>query len=187
MNDPAAACERALAPGERVLWWGQPTRPVLFRPADALLIPFSLFWAGFAVFWETSVLQKGSVFMELWGIPFVAMGIYIVLGRFFIDSRAWRSTAYGLTPERVLVIGGFFRARLHSYPLHVLSAAQLEEHADGTATITLLPGMIPSVWQGKQAGWGIWQSWSPYLLANVANGRQVYDLILRRAAQGRPV
>jgi hypothetical protein len=182
-NDPGIACERALAAGERLLWCGRPTRPVRLRPLDALLIPFSLLWAGFTVFWEASVLQKGSHFMEIWGIPFVAIGIYLVIGRFVMDARAWRSTVYGVTSDRVLVIGGFFRVTVYSHPLPLVSAAQLAEHADGTATVTLLPQMIPSVWQGKQAGWGLWQSWSPYVLANVANGKQVYDLILSRARQ----
>jgi hypothetical protein len=54
------------------------------RRADALFIPFSLMWAGFAFFWETMAIRGGApFFFWLWGIPFILIGVWITVGRFF--------------------------------------------------------------------------------------------------------
>jgi hypothetical protein len=52
-----SAIRSHLAPKERLLWNGHPTQGIVFRRADAFMIPFSLFWGGFAFFWEYSVIS----------------------------------------------------------------------------------------------------------------------------------
>jgi hypothetical protein len=79
-----------LEPGERVLWSGRPAPGLTFRPADGFLIPFSLLWCGFAIFWEASVLRipGAPFFFPLFGAVFVAAGLYFVFGRFlFRDAQ----------------------------------------------------------------------------------------------------
>jgi hypothetical protein len=70
---------------------------LLLRPSDTVAVPFSLLWGGFAIFWETQVLSAGSLLMSLWGIPFVLIGLHLMVGRFFIDSRLRSRMYYGVT------------------------------------------------------------------------------------------
>jgi hypothetical protein len=56
------AIRSELSSGEKLLWSGQPSGGLRLRPADALMIPFSLLWAGFAVSWELSVVRTGAPF-----------------------------------------------------------------------------------------------------------------------------
>ncbi len=44
------AFQGRLLNGERVVWEGQPAGGLLLSSRDTFLIPFSLFWCGFAVF-----------------------------------------------------------------------------------------------------------------------------------------
>jgi hypothetical protein len=73
-----------------------------------------MMWCGFAIFWEASVLGLtgfgkvggggAPLIFKLWGLPFVAVGIYLVAGRFVHD--AWRRSRsfYGVTNQRVLIV-----------------------------------------------------------------------------------
>ena len=69
---------------------------------DGYLIPFSLFFFGFAVFWLTSVARQGAPgFFYLWGVPFVAIGLYMLVGRFFFDAWLRRDLRYAVTDRRI--------------------------------------------------------------------------------------
>lgn len=55
--------------GENLLWTGQPKTGIVFRNADIFLIPFSLLWCGFAIFWFITALTSGApFFFAMFGI-----------------------------------------------------------------------------------------------------------------------
>lgn len=126
-----------LSPGESILWSGQPRRGIIFRASDAFMIPFSLLWCGFAIFWEMSVLSTGApFFFKLWGIPFVLVGLYMVIGRFFVEARQRAKTYYGVTNERAIIVSGIFRKQIKSLNLKTLADISLDEKTDGSGTIS---------------------------------------------------
>jgi len=173
---------KELGSGERLLWSGQPAQGLRLQVADALLIPFSLMWGGFAVFWEYSVLTMPNApfFFMLWGIPFVLAGLYMMIGRFFVDARQRMATHYAVTDQRAIIISGMLSRQVKSLSLRTLSDVSITEKSSGTGSITF--GAVPPFY-GWLAGTS-WPGMSMYTapaFESIPNVRQVYDLL--RGAQ----
>jgi uncharacterized membrane protein len=97
--------ERHLSPGERIEWVGRPDPAKHFTRGDLFLVPFSILWGGFAIFWEAAAIRGGGgIFFVLWGVPFVGVGLYFMLGRFIYKANRKRRTVYAVTNRRVLTI-----------------------------------------------------------------------------------
>src|SRR3954469_22318729 len=113
------AVQPELTSGETVLWAGQPSPSVTFHKEDVYLVPFSLMWGGFAIFWESMVLFGGSKghanpiswFMALWGIPFIVIGQYLIWGRFITARLKKKRTFYALTNRRVITVYNGWRPK----------------------------------------------------------------------------
>jgi hypothetical protein len=106
------------------------------------LIPFSLVWGVFAIFWEATAITSGApIFFKLWGIPFVLAGLYLIFGRILVARREAANTFYAISDSRVLIQSGAFRRTFTELDLRDLPASQLEERSDRSGTITLGPVM----------------------------------------------
>jgi hypothetical protein len=141
-HDAQMTIQQELDPGERLLWAGMPKQGTIFRGSDVFMIPFSLLWGGFAIFWETMALQIpseepgaiGFVF-PLFGIPFVLIGLYMIIGRFFYDAKKRAKTFYGLTDQRALIVSDLFSKSVKSLNLKTMSDVSLSEKPNGHGTI----------------------------------------------------
>lgn len=128
--------ESYLASDERLIWQGEPQKGVILKPSDAYMIPFSLMWCGFAIFWEWSVVKDGApFFFRLWGVPFVAVGLYFVFGRFVYDAFLREKTQYAVTNQRVLIVSGLFRPEIKSLDLRNLGEMSLNLSSNDRGTI----------------------------------------------------
>ncbi len=172
-----------LASNEKLLWTGQPRPGLRLRATDALAIPFSLLWCGFAIFWEWSVLKPGAPgFFALWGIPFVAIGLYVVFGRFFVDALQRARTYYALTDQRALIISGLVNRQTKSLPLRTMSDITVAERVDGSGTITLAPSTGMYGWLGG-SGWPGASRYQPPAFEMIEDVRRVNGIL--RDAQSR--
>jgi Bacterial PH domain len=183
---PQSEIARVLDSGESLIWSGAPRQGMLLRPNDAYMIPFSLLWGGFAIFWEVSVLRisgPNSAFMSLWGIPFVLIGLYMIVGRFFVDARIRAKTFYGLTDRRAIIVSGLFSRRINSLPLRTLTDISLQERSDRSGTILLGRPQPYSSWSSGMRWPGMSQYSAP-AFEMIPNAKTVHDQLLeaQRAA-----
>ncbi len=145
--EPSAFSAHRL-PGEQVLWSGRPDPARIFQPADVVLIPFSLLWGGFAIFWEAMVILGGAPWgMALFGLPFVAIGLHLIIGRFF--HRAWvnRRTWYVLTDRRAVIGYGASGQHVRSVALEKVGDVSVSRRGDGSGTVAFGPtpgGAVPA-------------------------------------------
>ena len=122
-----------LSQGEQILWRGKPERYSLLNKKDSLMIPFSIAWCGFAIFWELSVIITGApLLFRLWGIPFVCVGLYMVFGRFLYRRYQLRHSTYVITNRKIIrKVGG----KIDMLQSFALPPMEVEQREDGSGTI----------------------------------------------------
>jgi hypothetical protein len=179
-SEPEIAQE--LTGTERLLWAGQPRQGIVLRPSDVFMIPFSLLWGGFALFWEASaILIHAPWFFTLWGIPFGLVGLYLIVGRFLLDARRRSRTFYGLTDQRAVIVSAGRSRKVTSLNLRTLHDLSLTEKSDGTGTITLGPGNSLAWWWAGTNWPGAPQG--PPSFEMVQHAEEVYDVIRQAQAE----
>ena len=170
--------------GERLLWSDRPRSGIRLRAQDLFLVPFSLLWGGFAIFWEASVISKGApLFFMLWGIPFVCVGLFLIFGRFFFDAHNRARTFYGVTNERIIIVSGIFSQQTKSLSLRTLTDLSLTQRNDGSGTITFGPGTALNGFF-PAGGWPGAGRYAPPSFDLIERAKEVYDII--RQAQRAP-
>ena len=185
------AVERHLLPSERVGWIGRPDPTKHFTRGDVFLIPFSIMWGGFAIFWEATAITAGAgpVF-ALWGIPFVVIGLYFIFGRFIYKARRKRRTIYAVTNRRVMTLvrgrsdESVEAAALSSIPNISTSAA-----SNGHGTVEFGPSSSPSNgWYGNSGMefFARGQLMSGVRFYDIEDPRSVADLVERLRDADRP-
>ena len=79
---------------------------VIIAPQDIVLVPFSLIWTGFFVFFERSQVNGGSLFSAIYAVPFLVVGSYAVLLRVFVKWWARHRQHYAITNLRAVCRSG---------------------------------------------------------------------------------
>lgn len=177
-----------LLPGERILWTGAPSRGLMLTSRDAQMVPFSLFWCGFVAVWMFGAI-KASLnpvhgdrmwFFPLFGVPFVLIGLHMLIGRFFHDAWIRRRTSYAVTNQRILILRTAPTLKFTAFAIDRLPELTLEEHANGHGTIRFQPQ--PTMWNNRDGS-----SWTPALntaqFLMIDDARGVFDRI-QKAARG---
>ncbi len=177
--------ESRLFAGEKLLLSGQPWQGLfLLRGIDVLLVPMSLVWAGFMVFWNYGVWSgvagpAPAPFLAI-GLLFLALGLFAVIGRFFVDAWLRGRTRYAVTNQRVLIErdGPFGTAK--SFDIARLPMLELSERGDGSGNIRFETSR--SWFQNNNIGIWIASTDSAPRFLRIDNVRNVYELIAKQRA-----
>jgi hypothetical protein len=84
---------------------------------------------------ERGRCQGADSFFALWGIPFVAVGLHFIVGRFFVDAQQRANTFYGVTNQRVIIVSGILNSKVKSLNLRTLSDLTRDERSNGKGSI----------------------------------------------------
>lgn len=147
MRSALTHLETELAPGERLLWAGQPKGGFHLSRGDRFLIPFGIAWLGFSVFWmvlafrapRPAGVETLNIVFPLFGIPFVLVGLYLVAGRYWFDARKRARTAYGITNRRILSTRGGDKRSFQSVDFDQIKEVSVVEMKDRSGTIRFIP------------------------------------------------
>ncbi|MGB1234415.1 MAG: hypothetical protein ACPG5U_01625 [Planktomarina sp.] len=164
---------RYLAKGERLLWQGKPDSSVLVTgPQDIVLIPFSLAWGGFALFWNISVWNMGApFFFKIFGLPFLIVGAYMVFGRFFFSAYKRKDTQYAITNIRALIIK---RGVLKEMPITPSLGITSKSGTSGSITL----GKVTPALRGSHTSMGVWNGESgDFSFSHLADTQAAYAAI----------
>lgn len=190
--DSVNAVRPELTPGETILWAGQPKTSIVFHKQDALLIPFSLLWGGFSIFWEAAVsghpLWGASnhtngpwPFGMVWGIPFVLIGQYLIWGRFLYVAWRKKVTHYAVTNLRVIAAQMKWPRRITSAYIESLPTLIKEAGSRGIGTLRFTT-------QSERRRWGAWNIMDPDGLPSfidIEDADALYKMILNLRPKGQ--
>jgi hypothetical protein len=137
-----AGWDGILADGETIVWQGQPEPGIAWRDAISATSAFGVVFTGFALFWmamAATIIGGGSgpgfpfSMFPLFGLPFLAVGLYFLVGHVIVDAYVRSTTWYTLTDRTAFVASNAFGQRkLSSYPIREMPFLELDDTAPGS-------------------------------------------------------
>lgn len=94
--------ERYLSADEYVLWQGKPSSKPTFSGRDIFIMLFSIFWCGMCFTLYFQAIRTLNIQLILFGLPFAAVGCYLLFGRFIYDNIRRKNTSYILTNKKII-------------------------------------------------------------------------------------
>ena len=135
---PDGGWNGVLGDSERLLWHDRPDGGIAIGDFLTARLPFGVVFTLFALFWiaATSWIGRDVSALDvfpLFGLPFVLIGLHLVIGVPIWDayerSRSW----YALTDQAAYVATEILgRRKLRRYPISSMNALELEDSVPGT-------------------------------------------------------
>lgn len=174
--------------GESLLWHARPRQGLVLRGWDAWFIPFSLLWCGFALRnLNMGPLMAHSAPARLHALFFMFIGLYLLVGRFFLDAWRRSRTVYALTQQRAIIVSGIAARSVQSISLRNLAELNLSLRGRDVGTIVFGPldNGLYGARTGAMPAFGV--PLSPRFEL-IGNAKAVYELVRQeqRRQPGQP-
>ncbi|MCB1390709.1 MAG: hypothetical protein KDK12_16465 [Rhodobacteraceae bacterium] len=130
--------EGILAEGEQILWQGRPVEGVQVADFFGIRLVMGVFFTGFAILWIAGAhaMSRGTGGIDLFplfGLPFVLVGLFLMIGYPFWDAYARARTWYTLTDRAAFIATGYFgRRALARVPYAEMNILELQDNQPGT-------------------------------------------------------
>lgn len=166
---------RALEPGERVEWLGQPIPHYFTRGARAIFA-FGVLWTAFAIFFTIGYTrQERHVFAILPGLPFLLIGIGLLSTPIWY-FRSDLKTVYAITNKRAITIyKGRSGSITQSYYPDFLQDIYTQEKKDGTGDVIISCQALRDSWHAGQT--------EPLGILQIRNPKEVEKKLKKLAEQ----
>jgi len=176
---------RELEQGERVLWSGRPENRRWLSSQDVVLLPFSIVWCAIVFASSAGALSshsgEGGAFSILSNVPFVLIGLYLLVGRLFVRRRLRRRTLYAITETRALAIEGTWRGAERVTSVWFGAYPSVDEQLGRNGVGTIVVGSLATGRRrlGAGSGWPTGRSATPnaVVFADIADAADVYARI----------
>ena len=117
-------------------WIGYPIPKQYAIQEGLTLFLFGIPWTAFVIFWESQAMKSENLVLQLWGIPFILVGLYLLANPLLEYWRALR-TIYVVTNQRVFILNGVLRPSKKVFAPSNLGDFDVERKHDGSGNIIL--------------------------------------------------
>ncbi len=150
MSNSASFLLSRLRPVESVQWSGRPVPAWWLMRGSFYRIPFSLAWLMLAVSWYDG--------LDVWwrALPLL-VGLYIAVGRFFVEYIEAKGISYTITNQRVLIESRILWRRRHwVYELSRVTDLGVAAAVSGAGTVFLCR-------PNNLLAWAVWNRGSDHI------------------------
>jgi hypothetical protein len=125
-----------LMSNERLLWGGQPRPGWRLKPGDKMRLPVSVLFTLFVIYWTWQATTFTTP-PNLWvmGVPFIFFGLYVSVGRYWIEAQQRNYTSYGITNQRVIIVCEWPFRRVTSILIHDIDHIFMDENTHNIGSI----------------------------------------------------
>jgi hypothetical protein len=190
---PPDGWEGILETGEDILWQGAPEGGVDFTGVWSVQTLFALFFTAFSLFWITMAytitgqMNDGvgrviNTVFPLFGLPFLLVGLHLLVGRFWADARRRRNSYYTLTNRAAYIgvqTGG--KRSLDRYAIGPDTRLTLEDGDLGSiwfaSRVNVRPRHAPSMHRSRSRIGGATQTTESIGFERLCNAREIYAMM----------
>ncbi|MCC7298307.1 MAG: hypothetical protein IT244_08245 [Bacteroidia bacterium] len=138
LNQLADKIEPHLLENEKILWLGQPKQGFFLRSSDFIMIPFSIFFVAGPTFTMVTLYQESVPFaFKIFIVPFFLVGLYLFVGRFWVDIQKRKQTFYAITGNRILIVQNTKKQQVFSVNIAAETHFEFYQTKNGFGTINI--------------------------------------------------